>query len=273
MLEYPEEAADNFLESYLKISGKRHIELYRLFFEHGVDTLLTPLVGPDIFQRGEAYQPVLEAGLLWFDNDPAFIDFCNEYKVQVRFYGDLNGCLNTPSLRHVLDAYRSLEKQTSSYEPAYRLFIGICANNATESVARISVNFYSEQQRVPNRREIVESYYGEYISPVSFFIGFDRPSVFDMPLISTGAEDLYFTVSPSLYLDRKVLRSILYDHLFSRQLSDNSYASISAKDWEDMKRLYDQNRTSVIGVGRQHNSGKFWYPLPQIVLPPQLEED
>jgi tuberculosinol/isotuberculosinol synthase len=135
------------------------------------------------------------------------------------------------------------------------------------------VNFYSEHQRVPNRREIVEAYYGEYIPPASFFIGFDRPSVFDMPLISTGAEDLYFTVSPSPYLDRQTLRSILYDHLFSRRLSDDSYGSMSPKDWEVLKRLYDQNRTSVIGLGRQHKSGKFWYPLPQIVLPPQLEED
>jgi hypothetical protein len=272
MLEHPEKAKGDFLEPYLRISGKRHIELYRLFFEHGITTLLTPLLGPDIFERGETYRPILEAGLLWFVEDPTFISFCETKKVQVRFYGNVKRCLDTPYFRHILDDYRSLEDRTSSYDPLYRLFIGICANDATEAVAQIGVDFFSKHGRLPNKNEVIEAYYGECLAPVSFFIGFDRLSAFDMPLISTGAEDLYFTVSPSPYLTETTFRAILYDHLFSRTLNDEEYSNISREDWKDLRDLYSENFDHVIGVGRQHKSGLFWYPLPQVTLPQKLEE-
>ncbi len=39
-------------------------------------------------------------------------------------------------------------------------------------------------------------YYGEYVAPVDLFVGFDKFCTFDMPLIATGDEDLYFHGQP-----------------------------------------------------------------------------
>ena len=62
MLEHQDQ---NNAESYSSITWLRHIELYKLIFDHGCDTLLTPIFGPDLLARGESYRQLIEPGLLW----------------------------------------------------------------------------------------------------------------------------------------------------------------------------------------------------------------
>jgi len=132
-------------------------------------------------------------------------------------------------------------------------------------VAEIGVRFYQEHGCLPDKRQIVEAYYGEYVEPVGFFIGFDRFTAFDMPLISTGNEDLYFTVSPSPYLNAHTLRMILYDHLYTRCMDKASYENLSPKDWSWIKTFYQTNRGQVLGIGIKR--GEIWYPLAQVKTP------
>ncbi len=268
ILEYPEQARENFLENYLKAHYDRHPQLYRLLFEHGIDTLLTPMIGPDILERGDEYAPILKRGLLWFARSEIFFNFCCRHEIRVRLYGDARRYLKGP-YTEVPQAFESLVERTRSHR-RYRLFMGIYAHDPSERVAEIGVNFHREHGRLPTRREIVTAYYGEYVEPVDFFIGSDRPAAFDMPLVATGSEDLYFTVSPSPYLDDRALRTILYDHLFSRRVDDESYANLDAEDWQAMKRFYEANRHSILGVGRRDPTGSFWYPLPQVDVPANL---
>ena len=108
---------------------------------------------------------------------------------------------------------------------------------------------------------------------MDLFIGSDRPAAYDMPLIATGSEDLYFTVSPSPYLDSHILRAILYDHLCARHLNDDGYDQLSADDWQAMTDYYTLNRRAVLGLGRKHKSGGFWYPMPQVSLPSRALDD
>ena len=273
MLEYPELARENFVETYLRISGQRHIELYKLFFDHGVDTLVTPIFGPDLLERGEEYKTLLEQGLLWFARNEDFLDFYTTYDVRVHIYGDIDRYLKGTSYEEALDAYDEVARRTVSHE-RYRLFFGVCAHDATETVARFGARFQQEQGRPPNRREIVADYYGEYVEPVDLFIGFaDRPAAFDMPLIATGSEGLYFTVSPSPYLDAHTLRAILYDHMYARRVDDADYDALSAEEWRTMADFYARNRHHVLGLGRRQGSGSFWYPLPQVELSPAMYEN
>ncbi len=111
----------------------------------------------------------------------------------------------------------------------------------------------------------MEAYYGEYVGPVDLFIGFDMLSAFDMPLVATGTEDLYFTVSPSLYLTQRQLRDILYDHLYARR-GEPDYSDMSAREWDLMGDFYQANMERTLGVGMER--GGVWYPLPQARLPP-----
>jgi tuberculosinol/isotuberculosinol synthase len=144
------------------------------------------------------------------------------------------------------------------------LFFGVYAHDAVETTAEIGVRFYQEHGHLPDRREIVQAYYGEYVEPVDFFIGFDRLASFDMPLIATGNEDLYFTVSPSPYMDAYTLRAILYDHLYARRVDEASYKTLSPSDWQTMRKFYTLNRRHVLGLGHRHESGNFWFPIPQV---------
>jgi tuberculosinol/isotuberculosinol synthase len=79
-----------------------------------------------------------------------------------------------------------------------------------------------------------------------------------MPLIATGNEDLYFTVSPSPYFTQKQLRDILYDHIYLRHTDE-------PEDWFVMKEFYQTNIGRTMGVGAEHKG--IWYPLPQVELP------
>jgi len=261
-LEHPEEARAGNSGSYLRITGLRHIELYKLFFDHGVHTLVAPIFGPDLLERGEEYRHTMVDALLQFAQDRAFVDFYDTYDVRVKVYGDTTSFLADTPFAPALAAYKELAARTADHQ-RHRLFFGVCAHDPTEALVTFGHHFFEANGRVPAKREIIEAYYGEYVEPLDLFIGFDRPAVFDIPLIATGEEDLYFTVSPSPYLDKTTLRSILYDHMFSRRVGDR-YDSFSEDDWQTMDAFYKVNRHGVLGVGRAHKQSKFWYPTQQV---------
>jgi tuberculosinol/isotuberculosinol synthase len=266
VLEHPELASRRLAKDYLRVAGQRHIELYKLLFDHGIQTLLTPILGQDILERGKGYTELLEQGLVWFARDPDFLQFYDEYDIRVRVYGETRRFLRGTPYAHTIDTYEELTRRTASHQ-SHRLLFGICAGDAAQTVAAIGIRFQEQHGRPPDKREIVEAYYGEYVEPVDLFIGSDRPAAYDMPLIATGSEDLYFTVSPSPYLDSHTLRTILYDHLYARRVNDDNYDRLSADDWKTMADFYTLNRRSVLGLGRKHRSDSFWYPMPQVSLP------
>jgi len=271
LLEYPAQAAAGSVADYLRIAGRRHLVLYRMFFDHGIDTLLTPVFGPDLLERGDEYRQLLAQAFEWFAHDQEFLDFYDAYGVRVRFYGDARRYLQDTPYAHALDTFDQATQRTAAHQ-RNRLFFGVCAHDATESAAEIAVRFYQAHGRLPDRREVVTAYYGEYVGPVDLFIGFERPAAFDMPLIDTSNADLYFTVSPSPYLDVQTLRAILYDHLYARRVDESSYVSLPPEDWQTMADFYALNRQGVLGLGRQH-ARSFWYPLPQVRLLPQQAEE
>ncbi len=268
ILEHPEQASTDFVDSYLQITWQRQLELYKLFFDHGIDTLLTPVFGPDLLERGEEYQRLVEPGLLWLAQDQDLLDFYDAYNVRVRIYGDTHRYFKNTPYAHTLDTFDELAKRTA-HHTRYRLFFGVCAHDSAETVAEIGIRFHQEHKCLPDKRQIVEAYYGEYVEPVDFFIGFDRFTVFDMPLISTGNEDLYFTVNPSPYLNAHTLRLILYDHLYTRRTDETSYETLSPQDWAWMKNFYQANQGQVLGLGIKR--GKIWYPLGQVKTQPTFE--
>ena len=271
MLEHPPQSTKDLASAYLELMTECYARIFQLVFEHGVDTLLTPIFGPDLMERGEDYTRVAVEGLTRLTNYPLFLDFYETYEVRLHFYGDYRKFLDPTPYAYLSDLFTEATARTLKHK-RHRLFVGLFAHDATENVAEIAVRFYQEHGHLPNKRQVVETYYGEFVKPVDFFIGFDRPAAFDMPLIATGSEDLYFTVAPSPYLEAHTLRTILYDHLYLRHVDESSYAELSSDDQCQMAEFYTLNRHSVLGVGRQDNSGHFWYPLPQVELPLCLSE-
>ena len=256
--------------AYVKAMEQQHIAMYRLFYEHGVDTLLTPIFGPDLLERGKSYVNMAVEGMARLVTQPHFLDFYNIHQVRVRFYGDYRKYLSQTPYAFLIDLFDQITERTKEHS-LHRLFFGLFANDPAETVAEIGARFYQQHQRLPDKQELIAHYYGEPVDPVSFFLGFDRLSAFDMPLIATGSEDLYFTVSPSLDLTARQLRRILYDHLFTRKSPEPDYEDISASDLEWMRAYYAANHEQTIGLGRQ--KGGIWYPQPSVTWPSRPEAE
>jgi tuberculosinol/isotuberculosinol synthase len=270
-LEHPEAMrAEDSLGAYMDISQKRHVELYRLFFDHGVDTLLTPIFGSELFRRGDDYvRRMVMDGLVRLAEHPDFLRFYDEYNVRVRFYGDYRRELTGTVFSPLIEKFDSLTHRTRDHKRA-RLFFGVFASDLTETCAALAVDFHKQHSRVPTRSEMVEMVYGEYVDPVDFFIGFDKLSAFDYPLLASGEEDLYFTVAPSLYLGQKQLREILFDHLFTRRSNEPEYEELTREDWGWMRSFYAENKTRTVGLGTLRSN--IWYMGPGAKWPGDQEK-
>ena len=80
MLEYGDQEFEDPIAAYMDIAMQRHIELYKLFFDHGVDTLLTPVIGPEILATRDGYMQKIGAeGLARLVTYPEFLSFYEEY--------------------------------------------------------------------------------------------------------------------------------------------------------------------------------------------------
>ncbi len=241
-------AAPDPMAAYMDVAGRAYVRLFRMLFEHGVDVILSPLFGRELLGRGEAYvQMALGAGVRQFVESPTFTDFYRSCGVRVRFYGNLNLLANTP-YAFILPLARRLKENTASFSP-HRLFLGLFADDAWEQIAQIAIAYYRHHQRAPEHSELVTAYYGEYVPQATFFLGFDKPSVYDYPLLASGQEDLYFTWSPSPYLETSALRAILYDHLYTRRMPEPDWSALAARKAKTLRAYYRRQRDKVQGVG------------------------
>lgn len=252
MLEHAEklkQAGNQFFEIYLSTAIQRHVELCGLMFDHGIDTLLTPVFGSELLTRGDEYtKKVGIDGLVSTANFPAFLDLFEKYQVRVQFYGDYQKYLADTPFAYALDALKEVTELTKN-NTRFRMFFGVFADDSVETVAELSIRHFQKNGNIPSRRELVEHYYGDYIEPASMFIGFDKFNVFDYPLLNTGSEDLYFSVSPSPYMTMQQLRSILYDHLFERKIDEPDYTSLSSTSMDELRNYYRTHQDIALGTG------------------------
>lgn len=262
LIEYPPTtwSESDFLTEYHVASVRRQLALCRLFFDHGVSYLLMPLFGPDLLERGPAYVEVMAAALRELAEGQAFVDFYREYDVRIHFYGDYRRYLKNTPYAGLCDLFDQINSQAG--EARFHLFYGVFAHDAAETVAEFGARYVAETGRLPDKPTLVRMYYGCDLPPVSLFIGFDQFSAFDMPLVSTGSEDLYFTASPSFYMDETQLRRILYDHLFARRVAEQDYETLTESALGRMRSFYHRHRNHTFGLGEVIDG--FWYPTPSL---------
>jgi hypothetical protein len=242
-----------------------------MFFDHGISTLLNPIFGPDILERGDAYMQMAAPGMAMMCQHPIFRDFYDRCEVRVRFYGEYRRYLNPTPYAYLSDAFDQIAEETR-HHTRHRLYYGVCANDATVSVVEFAIRYYQEHGHPPDKQTIIEMYYGESLPPVGLFIGMDQFAAYDMPLLTTGEEDLYFMVNPSPYLTSVQLRGILWDHLYARRDDDQvDYSAYQAADWEALRAFCQANQGMTLGVGTRHPKLGLWYPLPQVQLTPDWD--
>jgi adenosine tuberculosinyltransferase len=256
LLDHP----DASVSDYIELNGRRHVALYQLLFEHGIDTILAPLYEPVMQKRGEDYQQqVVAQGLATVATHPTFVDFYEEQQVRVRFYGDYRRIFSGTVYAHLPDLFDRVVQQTQAHQ-RYRLFYGVSVRRAVEDVVELALQKYAGLGSLPDRAALVELYYGEPLPPVGLFITSGKFNVFGMPLLETDDTSLYFTVAPSPFMTEQQLRAILYDHLYSRRSSAKAnYSDLASTDFDEMRAFYQTHRETTLGVGVVRNGT--WYPV------------
>ena len=246
-------------EDYLTIIIRRQAELHRMVFAHGVGVIVAPGFGTELLTRGSAYTHYILGGLLQLADDAVYQEMFAA-GLQIRFYGDYEEVLNTPSLRPLLQACAQLTAATESNEGPL-LLIGLFADTPYQTLARLSVEFAKREGYPPNRQQLIEAYYGTAVPDLSLYLGFAQLALFDAPLLATGQEDLYATLAPSPSLTENQLREILYDHLLTRPTAEISYESLSNEALEALAEYNKRYSGATLGIGRIDPLTGIWNPI------------
>ena len=250
LLEHADQIKDDFFEAYMRMSIKNHVDLSSMLFDHGIEIILSPVFGRELMHRGDEYtKRVGIDGLVRTATDDTYLRFYEQYDVRVRFYGDYRDVLTSTPYEYALTSMYEVTEATK-HNTKFRLFFGVFADEFTDTVSRLSVEHYLAQGSIPDKSTLIRKYYGEELPSVSLFIGFDKFSVFDMPLLATGAEDLYFSLSPSPYMTQQQLRAILYDHLYVRTTPEPDYAKLTENELNWLRDYYHRNKDYAFGVGK-----------------------
>jgi tuberculosinol/isotuberculosinol synthase len=250
MLEHADQVQGDFLEAYMDGAIQNHVELCALLFDHGIDTIVAPVLGRELVLRGDEYtRRVGIDGLVRTATDKNYREFFERYRVRVRFYGDYREVLTGTPYEYALKSmYEVME--TTKHNTGFRLFFGVFADQMVETISRLSVEHYLAEGSVPDKQTLIRKYYGEDLERINLFIGFDKFSIFDIPLLTTGDDDLYFSVSPSPYMTECQLRAILYDHIYVRRVPEPDYTKLAPEELNWLREYYRKNKDSVLGIGR-----------------------
>lgn len=247
LLEHGNELASE-AEAYIETTLRGYVRVYKLLFDHGIDTVLAPVFGKEILTRGEKYMSMIGDSMKLMAYHPEFISLYDEHQVRVRFYGDYRKELET-QFSHIPEAFDQVTERTLQHNK-HKLLYGVFATDATQSVAELSIRYHKTHDRIPTRDELVRMYYGEELEKADIFIGFEKFAAFDYPLLQSGNESLYFTVAPSLYLTETLLRKILHDHIYQRPTVELDYDLLTDDQRNVLRDFYRLRRDDALGVGK-----------------------
>lgn len=243
-MEHGNPANSNPPGHYMDEVKRKLLDLYRLFFNQGIHTLVSPLHGLTEEDGEPLASRLRRLEILTTHSD--FLCFYENHSVRVHFYGDYRRQLAGTPFAYLTGQFERLSKHTRK-NTAHRLFYGLFTGNAAENIADLSVRHFIYTGQVPSRRAMMELYYGEAIEAADLFIGFDAFNPADYPLLDFAEENLYFTSAPSFYLDKDQARRILHDHLHPRQ--EPNYAQLSEGELAVLKDFYRAQRNTTLGLG------------------------
>jgi tuberculosinol/isotuberculosinol synthase len=246
------------VEEYKRLTARQYTQIFAMLFDHGVETILVPAFGGELMSRGEEYVRDMMDGMTRLAQHPTFADFYRDYDVRVRFYGDWRR--QVKGLPGAAELTAALENcAATQHAGSRRLFYGLWADDILVSLVDDLARTRGEQEPVEFTREaIVTRYYGAYVKPTDIYIGFGRPAVFDVPMLVTSQTDLYYTVVPSLDLDARLFRMIVWDH-FAGRWTQQEWDGLSERDFKALQAFYEVHHDTVLGLGEIDPPTGIWH--------------
>ncbi len=267
---------ETYWDEYRQTVSEGYIALLRLVFEHGIHTIFVPLLASKA--RGQVYLEQVLHHLPRLLTGQEFQKLYDDFEIQVGFYGPYQSVLDSLGLGEVYQQMFAEAMRQETDKDKRRVFWGLITPDADPDMelAQCAAAHYRRTGAMPSRAQLIEALYGEQVEPIDFMLTGGKFQILTyLPPLLRGKEDLYFTVNSPLALTRMQLRNILFDKLYCRQqvAHNRSYQQFSPQTLAEMKSLFDLNRESIVGVGRFHQGGQFWYPIPQVRLPEALARE
>lgn len=249
--------ADQFLD-YTRRSLRRTIEIADMMFSDGIRTLFVVGVMPGQNKRDPEYRRNLAAAVEFMANQEAQ-ELYAQFDVGVLFRGAWSEMFEALGLPHLFEKCSDLEHETAPQRERWLIWL-----TQDDPIPRSLVPLLADSLRttgeLPPQAALCTAYYGRPLTDIDIFIGHNKPTAASQfpPLLTVN--DLYFTVTPSYYLDQHQWRGILYDHLFTRGASYRDYTAFDPGAMDDLRAYYQANQGIVLGVGTQHASTQTWRP-------------
>jgi hypothetical protein len=239
MATYGASAGDVFSGDYLTKTLFRIFDVVGMMFADGVDTVYSPLIGRALLDRGEDYMAfAIEAVARPFQQDAE--RWYAEHHTAAGCYGDLN--LLPLEIRARIGHVR----QNTTPRAKHRFLWGVFADEPLADIIRRVTTLHTHLAAPPTPEQLLHEYFGAHVPPLALWIGSDQPTVFDVPLVLHEHTALYFLQFPTLYLDHRLWRRLLYDVLHVRGDEETLYPD----------NVSDARHITGLGV-RRHG---FWSP-------------
>ncbi len=252
-------ASERFRD-YGRRALSRIVELVDVMLNDGVGTVLVVGFVPGQDARDENYNRNLSWAFEVLVDEQAQ-ELYARYQLSVLFRGGWKSIFDRVGASALPEKCQELERRTASEHPD-RSLIWLTSDEAVipDSLIPLVIDSLERTGALPGRAALSTAYYGRDIQQVDILIGNNKPSVEGLapPLLTLG--DAYFTVSPTLYMDRALWRSMLYDHLFARRGNFRDYTKIQPSAMQEMKAYYQANREAVLGLGSRHAPTQTWRP-------------
>lgn len=258
-----EPGTEEFYRLSATLPAQYLLESLKVFFDHGLPTLMVPILSRSVINRGSGYRlwTVLE-GLKLLFHSKEWADFYDKYDICVNVYGEPERLENTES-KDALAWIKETIHRTSNNQ-SHRLFYAIGeAPVLGEDIAQLGIDFYREHGQTPTLKEQILHYYGEDLPLADFFIMNSKISGLGaLPrFLSNGDTAAYFLpAAGSIGLNNHTYRLILYDLLFERNGLQAEYtqSNSSPTQRKALKAFYQKSQHKVIGLG--HRISNSWVP-------------
>ncbi len=248
---------DGFLTKTALLSLQYAQDNLRVFFDHGLATLLVPIFSKSVLGRGQRYQQLIALTILeTLFKSEAWQAFYRAYGIRVGVYGEKD-FLTEVGCSQALAWIATTEAATARHQQ-HTLLYGIGGDSWVGSgLSELGIRFFQEHGRPPRYEEQVTEYYGQFVESADFFMMSTKLSGAGAmpPLICDAETAFYFLAAPGVWsLTPAVYKEILCDLLFNRP-AEAGTGQVNRQTLED---FYHRHRTAVIGLG--HVVGGTWVP-------------